>query len=191
MAEKVVLAANSPAFSTCAIRPHLVWGPGDPHLIPRLLAKGRKRLLKKVGTGRNMVDISYVDNVAYAHVLAADNLFNSGRAAGKAYFINQAEPVCLWDWINALFAELEIPQISTVVRFEVAYCVGALSEFFSTLVRSKKEPRMTRFLAEQLAKSHYFSSAQAASDLGYFPTVSTEEGMKRLVDWIKTHEITV
>ena len=96
MAEKMVLAANwSMHFSTCAIRPHLIWGPGDPHLIPRLLASGRKRLLKKVGTGTNMVDISYVDNVAYAHVLAADNLLeNSETAAGKAYFINQDE-ACL------------------------------------------------------------------------------------------------
>ena len=191
MAEKMVLAANDPTLLTCAIRPHLIWGPGDPHLIPRLLASGRQRLLKKVGTGRNMVDISYVDNVAYAHVLAADNLSGSRTAAGKAYFINQGKAVCLWDWINALFAELAIPQITSAIPFPLAYCVGALSELLYSCLRSNKEPRMTRFLAEQLAKAHYFSSARAKEDLGYTPIVSTEQGIKLLVKWIKTHEHTI
>ncbi len=188
LAEKMVLAANAPGLRTCAIRPHLVWGPGDPHLIPRLLASGRKRLLKKVGTGTNMVDITYVDNVAYAHVLAADNLSGSGTAAGRAYFINQEEPVCLWDWINGLFAELNIPQVSAGVSFPLAYSLGAFSEMLHNCFRPEKEPRMTRFLAEQLAKSHYFSSARAHIDLGYTPTISTEQGMACLVKWIQKHE---
>lgn len=191
MAEKMILAANCPALRTCAIRPHLIWGPGDPHLVPRLLASGRNKLLKKVGTGRNMVDISYVDNVAYAHVLAADNLAGSGTAAGKAYFINQGRPVCLWDWINNLFSELAVPPVSSTVPFAAAYWLGALSEIVYSLIRAKKEPRMTRFLAEQLAKSHYFSSARAAADLGYSPLVTTEQGMKHLIAWIKEHENTM
>ena len=191
MAEKMVLAANGAALLTCAIRPHLVWGPGDPHLIPRLLASGRKRLLKKVGEGTNMVDITYVDNVAYAHVLAADNLSGNQTAAGKAYFINQEEPVCLWDWINALFTELAIPPVSNTVPFPVAYGVGALSELFYSCFRLDKEPRMTRFLAEQLAKSHYFSSARAQNDLGYSPIITTEQGMKHLVEWINVYENTL
>ncbi len=191
MAEKMVLAANDAALLTCAIRPHLIWGPEDPHLIPRLLASGRKRLLKKVGPGTNMVDITYVDNVAYAHVLAADNLSASGTAAGKAYFINQGEAVCLWDWINALFTELDIPLVSSAIPFPLAYGVGALSELLYTRFRPDKEPRMTRFLAEQLAKSHYFSSARARIDLGYSPIVTTEQGMDYLVKWIKAHENTI
>ena len=191
MAEKMILAANGPFLLTCAIRPHLIWGPGDPHLVPRLLASGRKRLLKKVGTGTNMVDISYVDNVAYAHVLAADNLENSQTAAGKAYFINQEKPVCLWDWINALFSEVGVPQVTSSIPFIAAYWLGALSEGIYSLIRTNKEPRMTRFLAEQLAKSHYFSSARAAADLGYSPVVTTEQGMKHLVEWIKAHDTTM
>lgn len=191
MAEKMILAANGPSFLTCAIRPHLIWGPGDPHLVPRLLASGRNRLLKKVGTGRNMVDISYVDNVAYAHVLAADNLENSQTAAGKAYFISQGKPVCLWDWINALFSEVGVPQVGSSIPFVAAYWLGALSESIYSLIRSKKEPRMTRFLAEQLAKSHYFSSARAVADLGYSPVITTDQGMKHLVEWIKAHDTTM
>ena len=144
-------------FRTCALRPHLVWGPGDPHLIPRLVASGRKRLLKRVGTGANLVDISYVDNVAHAHLLAAANLEGVGSAAGRAYFISQGEPVSLWGWINALFARLGIAEVAESVPLPVAYGVGALLEILHGLLRPEAEPRMTRFLAEQLAKTHYFS----------------------------------
>lgn len=188
MAEKMVLAANGMELSTCAIRPHLVWGPGDPHLIPRLLASGRKGLLKRVGNGANMVDITYVENVAHAHFLAANNLAGSRTAAGRAYFINQGEAVSLWDWIDGLFRELAIPPVAAAVPFPLAYCVGALLELLHAYFRPAEEPRMTRFLAEQLAKSHYFSSGRAQRDLGYSPIVTTEEGMKHLIAWIKANE---
>ncbi|HSO08919.1 MAG TPA: NAD-dependent epimerase/dehydratase family protein, partial [Desulfoprunum sp.] len=187
-AEQLVLAANGAALKTCALRPHLVWGPGDPHLIPRLVASGRKRLLKRVGTGANLVDISYVDNVAHAHLLAADNLEGVGSAAGRAYFISQGEPVSLWGWINALFARLGIPEVAESVPLPVAYGVGALLEILHGLLRPEAEPRMTRFLAEQLAKTHYFSIQQAENDLGYAPIVSTEAGLDHLVSWIQAHE---
>lgn len=188
MAEKEVLAANCPELKTCALRPHLIWGPGDPHLIPRLLESGRKGLLKKVGTGRNMVDISYVDNVAHAHILAADNLCASGTAAGKAYFISQGQPVYLWDWINALFQRCDVPEISRSVPFALAYGVGAVSEVAHRLLKAEQEPRMTRFLAEQLAKSHYFSCERARNDLGYSSIVSTAQGLELLVKWVKENE---
>lgn len=191
MAEKTVLAANRPELKTCAIRPHLIWGPGDPHLIPRLLESGRKGLLKKVGTGRNMVDISYVDNVAHAHILAADNLCGSGTAAGRAYFISQGQPVCLWDWINALFQRFDIPEVSRSVPFALAYGVGAVSEGVYRFFGSEQEPRMTRFLAEQLAKSHYFSCQRAQNDLGYSPIVSTAQGLEYLVKWVRENETTL
>ena len=187
-AERLVLAANSPTLRTCAIRPHLVWGPGDPHLIPRLVAKGRARQLKRVGSGDNLVDISYVDNVAHAHLLAADNLAGHGNAAGKAYFISQGEPVRLWDWINDLFARLDIPAVDAAVPFPLAYGVGAVLEVLHSAFRSSEEPRMTRFLAEQLAKSHYFSIELAKNDIGYVPFVSTAQGLEHLVSWLSEHE---
>lgn len=187
-AERQVLAANGAVLKTCAIRPHLVWGPGDPHLIPRLVACGRKRQLKRVGNGGNLVDISYVDNVAHAHLLAAANLGGAGSAAGKAYFISQGKPVRLWGWINALFARLGIAEVTESVPFPLAYGVGAVLEILHGLLRPGQEPRMTRFLAEQLAKSHYFSIEQARNDLGYAPIVSTEAGLDHLVSWIHAHE---
>lgn len=180
MAEKMILETNNHDLNTCAIRPHLVWGPGDPHLIPRLLERGRAGKLKRVGSGENLVDISYIDNVAHAHILAAENLETVKSCAGKSYFISQGEPVNLWQWIDDLFEQHGVSTISKSVSLPVAYWLGAFLEVLYTIKRTKSEPPMTRFLAEQLGKSHYFSIAGAEEDLGYRPLVSTEEGMKRL-----------
>jgi len=185
IAERAVLEANSTSLLTCAIRPHLIWGPGDPHLIPRLLESGRKKTLKRVGDGFNLVDISYIDNVAYAHILAAKNLSEIGTAAGKPYFISQGDPVNLWDWINELFILMNIDEVQASVSFPVAYRLGAFLEAIYKFTRSKKEPKMTRFLAEQLAKSHYFSIKNAQHDLGYEPVISTPEGLERTQQWLK------
>jgi nucleoside-diphosphate-sugar epimerase len=184
LAEALVLKANSQNLQTVALRPHLVWGPGDANLIPRLVARGRKGLLQQVGAGQNLVDIAYIDNVADAHWLAAVNLATSATAAGKAYFISQGEPVKLWAWINGLFAELGIPPVTKQVSFGKAYVAGALLEGVYKLLGLHTEPLMTRFLAQQLAKSHWFSMEAARRDLGYEPQVSTAEGMRRLVTWL-------
>jgi nucleoside-diphosphate-sugar epimerase len=181
MAEQLVLSASDQSLRTCAIRPHLVWGPGDPHLLPRIIERGRKGQLKQVGAGQNLVDISYVDNVAHAHLLAADNLAGPGTAAGRAYFISQGEPVNLWQWINELFSRLDIAPIRSKISNQAAYGIGALLEGVYCLAGWQNEPQMTRFLAQQLAKSHYFSIARARRDLGYQLLVSTDEGMERLL----------
>lgn len=185
MAEKIVLEANSPALLTTALRPHLIWGPGDPHLLPRLIESGRKKILKKVGDGSNLVDISYIDNVAHAHVLAAENLATRKTAAGRPYFISQGIPVNLWNWINDLFCEMNIPTVKKNVSFSTAYRIGRILEMSHKFFTPGKEPKMTRFLAEQLAKSHYFSISRAEEDLNYNPLISTEEGMRRTIQWLR------
>jgi len=188
MAEEMVLAANSPALMTCAIRPHLVWGPGDTNLIPRLLARGRAGQLRQVGDGRNMVDISYIDNVGDAHLLAAENLATSAEAAGKAYFISQGEPVNLWNWINDLFNRLAVRPVTAKVSYPLAYGAGALCEAAYGLMGRQQEPRMTRFLAQQLAMSHWYSIDRARRDFSYKPKVSTAEGMDKMVAWLIRQE---
>ena len=180
-AEARVLAASGVGLKTVALRPHLVWGPGDTNLIPRLLDRGRRGLLKQVGDGLNLVDIAYIDNVVDAHLLAANNLESSATAAGKAYFIAQERPVNLWSWINDLFSQLGIPPVNRRVGFGKAYAAGALLEFCYRLLAIEREPLMTRFLALQLAKSHWFSQAAARRDLAYKATITTDEGMRRLL----------
>lgn len=183
IAEKMVLAEKG--LNCCALRPHLIWGPGDPHLLPRLLQAGRMKQLQIVGDGSNLVDISYIDNVAHAHILAAKNLTESGSGRGQAYFISQCEPVNLWDWLNELFQRMDVEQVIKKVPFTTAYRVGAVMEFMYKMLRLLGEPRMSRFLAEQLAKSHYFSCEKAERDLGYSPIVSTETGLEKSVQWLK------
>ncbi len=186
LAEQRVLAANGPELKTVALRPHLVWGPGDSNLIPRLVARGRRGGLARVGDGNNLVDISYIDNVADAHLLALANLEGPATAAGKAYFISQGEPVSLWGWIDDLFTRLSLPPVRKRVSFPAAYAAGMLFETAYRLLGLTSEPPMTRFLAEQLAASHWFSIEAARRDLGYQPRVSTEEGLGRLVSWLAT-----
>lgn len=189
MAEKRVLSSASASFFTCAIRPHLVWGPGDPHLLPRMVEAGRQGRLKQVGNGRNLVDIAYIDNVVEAHLCAARALLEENMTVnGKAYFIGQQQPVVLWQWLNELFAALDIPTVRQQVSFKTAYRAGALLEALYGLVRIvgvDKEPPMTRFVAEQLAKSHYFSHDAAREELGYKELITTDEGFRRSIQWLK------
>lgn len=184
MAEQMILTGNSEVLKTCAIRPHLVWGPGDPHLIPRLVARGKAGKLKIVGEGSNLVDISYIDNVAEAHILAAENLNSTATAAGNAYFISQGEPVNLWNWINDLFGRIGVEPVKKKMGFATAYIIGSLLEGIYMWFSIDREPRMTRFLAEQLARTHWFNIEKARRDLGYNPRISTEEGLERVVEWL-------
>lgn len=184
-AEQAVLRANAGGLRTAAIRPHLVWGPGDRQLIPRLLERGRAGALKIVGAGVNRVDIAYIDNVVHAHILAAENLETSGRAAGQAFFIGQDQPVVLWAWINELFARMDIPPVTRTAPFPLAYAVGGAMEAAYAALGKTEEPRMTRFLAHQLAQSHWFSHNKARDLLGYRQRVDTETGLNRLINWLK------
>ncbi len=182
MAERIVLAANSPSLATVALRPHLIWGPGDPHLIPRVVQRAREGKLVQVGDGRNLVDICYVDNAAEAHLQAADALAPGAACAGRAYFISQGDPVELWPWLNSILAELGVPAVTRSITYSTARMIGATLELAYTIFRFRGEPRMTRFLAAQFAKTHYFNITAAKKDFGYVPRVRTAEGLKRLID---------
>lgn len=180
-AEKAVLAANSPSLATVAIRPHLVWGPGDPHLVPRLVARAKAGRLRKIGDGKNLVDTVFVDNAAFAHERALDRLAADSPVAGKAYFIAQGEPRPLWETIQALILAAGGPILPVRgVPESAAVAVGAICEAAWKMLPLRGEPPMTRFVAHQLATSHWFDLTAARRDLGYHPIVSFEEGLERL-----------
>ena len=189
LAEQQVLQENGPQLHTAAIRPHLVWGPGDTNLIPRLMARGREGSLRIVGDGGNRVDIAYIDNVVHAHLLAAENLQTTATAASRPFFIGQREPVRLWDWINDLFVRMDVPPVTRRVGLNTAKGAGWLLEKVYGLLRLEQEPKMTRFLAEQLALSHWFSRHNAETILGYSEQVTTDQGIERLVRWLQTQRL--
>jgi 2-alkyl-3-oxoalkanoate reductase len=180
LAEQEVLAVNSEEVLTCALRPHLIWGPGDQHLIPRLLARARAGQLRRVGAGKNLIDAVYVENAAAAHLLAADKLHAGSPVCGKAYFITNGEPVNCWDWINEILSLAGVPRATKSISYRAAYAAGSMLEGIWTLTGRTDEPRMTRFLAAQLATSHYFNITAAHRDLSYEPRIAMAEGMQRL-----------
>lgn len=181
LAEKMVLEANGQHhLLTCALRPHLIWGPRDQHLIPRLLDRARKGQLRRVGAGQNRIDAVYVENAATAHLLAADALQPASPVCGKAYFITNREPVNCWQWINEILIAAGLFPVARSIPLPMAYAAGAALELAWKIMRRMDEPRMTRFLAAQLGTSHYFNIDAARRDFGYEPKISMADGMKKL-----------
>lgn len=181
LAERAVLAANDAGgLATTALRPHLIWGPRDNHLIPRLIARAKAGKLRRVGQGDNLISMSYVENAAHAHLLAAERLAPGSPVAGQAYFINEPEPVNLWQWIDELLASAGLPPVQKSITLRMAYAAGAMLEAAYFLLARPAEPAMTRFLAQQLGGTHYYDIGKAARDLEYRPIVSVAEGLRRL-----------
>ncbi len=181
LAEQHVLESNeADGLATCALRPHLIWGPRDRHLIPRLIERARAGRLRRVGDGENLIDMVYVENAAAAHLQAADALSDDSSLAGRAYFISQREPVNCWQWIDEILALANMPPVRKSISLPAAWTLGAAFEMIYKLLRLKGEPPMTRFLAAQLATSHYFDITRAREDFGYEAKISTAEGMRRL-----------
>lgn len=182
LAEQEIMAANGQqGLMTVSLRPHLIWGPGDPHLVPRIIERARKGQLIRVGEGTNKVDIIYIDNAVEGHIRAWQELEPGSPVTGKCYFLSDGEPVLLWDWINRLLTSLGINPVSKSISYGMAKNLGWILEGVHRILDLHGEPRMTRFLAGQLATSHYFDISRARRDFNYEVRVSPEEGMKRLL----------
>lgn len=208
-AEREVLEANSRTFATVALRPHLVWGPGDKNVVPRVLALAKAGRLKIIGSGRNKVDVTHISNVIDAHLLAEGGLLTGSAApfhmpekpgasrsglpvsgpGGRAYFITNGEPIVLWDWVNQLLRGLGIPEVTKHVPLPMAYTAGGLMEALWRVFPLKGEPPMTRFVAKEMATDHWFNISAARRDLGYHPLVSVEQGTKELIEHYKTEKL--
>lgn len=182
IAEKEVLAADEPStLRTLALRPHLIWGPGDPHLLPRILQRARSGRLRIVGDGQNRVDTVHVVNAAAAHLDAIDALDQRpDEAAGRAYFIAQDEPVECWDWIAQLCRMHDVAPPRRRISFRTAYAIGAVCEGIYRAASRPGEPPMTRFVAAQLAKDHYFDISAARNRLGYQVRITMDDGLAEL-----------
>jgi nucleoside-diphosphate-sugar epimerase len=183
-AEKAVIRAGSEGISTIVLRPHEIWGPGDPHFVPRILARAGR--LRRIGNGRNRVDTTYIDNAAEAHLLAADALKANPALSGRVYFISQGEPVPAWDMIDAILNAAGLPPVKGQVSHGLARAMGYILEKIFAWLHLPGEPPMTRFVADALAKAHWFNIEAARRELNYAPSVSTAEGLRRLEAWLRT-----
>ncbi|SDP98135.1 NAD-dependent epimerase/dehydratase family protein [Lentzea jiangxiensis] len=180
IAERHVLAANSGDLATVALRPHLVWGPGDPHFLPRIIARAQAGRLRHLGPTGKIVDTVYVDNAAAAHVLAVAQLDVGTPITGRAYFITQGEPVALDVLINSWLAAHGLPAEHRRLPAWLARTAGIAVELAFRALRLRAEPPLTRFLVEQLTTAHWFDITAARRDLGYTPQIDTAEGLRRL-----------
>jgi 2-alkyl-3-oxoalkanoate reductase len=173
-AEKLVLAAHrDPDFLTMALRPHLIFGPGDKNIIPRLVAKARSGRLRRIGNGENLVDVIHVKNAVQAHLCALEKLTPQSPVGGKAYFLGQEEAVNLWQFINRILNHYQLPPVKKEISFKRAYQLGAIFEkIYGLMGLTHRDPPMTRFVAMQMAMSHYFDHTPAKRDLGYEPIIS-------------------
>jgi nucleoside-diphosphate-sugar epimerase len=212
VAERDVLAANGDGLRTIALRPHLIWGVGDPHLVPRVLARARAGRLRIIGPGRNRVDLVHVENAVDAHLLAeqalarchvlrdtspgapaatdtcharGDKPRGALPAAGRAFFITNGEPVVLWDWINDLLEALGEPRVTKRISLGAARAIGAACELAWRALPLRGEPPMTRFVAAELAKDHWFDLTAARRDLGYVPRISMAAGTAELIEHLR------
>jgi nucleoside-diphosphate-sugar epimerase len=179
-AEQLVLAANGRrGLATVSLRPHLIWGPGDPHILPRVVKMADAGRLRRVGSGQNRVDLTYIDNAVDAHVCAARNLTPDSPQAGKAFFISDGCPVPMWEWVDQVLRGLGRPPVRGHLSLAQARLAGGILEWLYRTMRLPGEPPMTRFVACQMGTSHYYDISASQRDFGYRPQVSMEVAMER------------
>jgi nucleoside-diphosphate-sugar epimerase len=181
MGEQMVIKANGESLLTVSLRPHLIWGPRDTHILPQLIARAKAGQVFQVGDGRNMVDFTYVEDAARAHLLAAGALYPGSNVAGSVYFISQDEPVRIWHWVNNLLSRLGIPTVKRSITLRLARTIGTVLEFAYRLLPLRGEPRLTRLLASELALSHYYDISRAKRDFNYQPQFTMEQGLEKTV----------
>lgn len=180
ISEQMVMAADSRELHTVSLRPHLIWGPGDNHLLPKLLERAKTGKLKLPGAGK-LIDTVYIDNAAMAHLLAMDKLISDpDSVGGKTYFISNDDPRPQGDIIQALLkatgAEIEIESISPAI----AKTAGTVAESVWKLLRLRSDPPLTRWSAEHLSTAHWYDISAAKRDLGYRAEIGIDEGLERL-----------
>ncbi|ADB75132.1 NAD-dependent epimerase/dehydratase family protein [Geodermatophilus obscurus] len=180
MAELDVLAADSPSLAVLAVRPHLVWGPGDTQLVGRIVERARAGRLPVIGSGAALIDTTYVDNAAAALVAAVDAC---GPVHGEALVVSNGEPRPVAEVLGRLCRAAGVPVPRRRVPFGAAYAVGAAVEGIWAVTGRRQVPPITRFLAEQLATAHWFDQRRTRTALGWRPRVGLDEGFSRLRTW--------
>ncbi len=183
LAEQAVIQANSLGLKTLSLRPHLVWGPGDRHILPKIIKQARAGKLRIIGDGKNLIDSTYIDNAVTAHICAAKALADNPNVGGKCYFISNGEPVSLWELLNDLLKVSGIEAVNTRIPTNSAITIAGFLELIYKTLPISSSPRLTRFLVHELSASHWFDISAAKTELGYEPMVSIKEGLQFFAEY--------
>ena len=182
IAEQMTLKADSPDLRTLALRPHLVYGPGDNHLFPGILARAKTGRLKRIGSCKNLVDVSYIDNVVAAHINAAKIILENPEVSGNSFFITNGEPVLLWDFIDEILQTAGLEPVKKRVPAGPAILFSHMSQAFHRVFLKDQESILTPFIVNELICSHWFNISKARRYLNYNPVISNLEGLRRMVE---------
>lgn len=182
LGEDRVNAARSRGLETVILRPKAIFGPGDQALLPRLIAAARQNRLPQIGDGRNLVDLTYVENVVHALLLTCD----APAAIGKTYTITNDEHVPLWDIVRTVLERLNLSTRLRKIPLSVALAAASMMEMRAAL--TGKEPLMTRYSAAILARTQTYDISAARRDLLYMPPISIAEGTERTLTALETEE---
>ncbi len=180
LAERQALAASNAAMPIVAIRPHLVWGPGDTQLVGRIVERARSGRLRLVGSGLALFDTTYVDNAADALVAALDRAQSLG---GQAYVVSNGEPRTMLELTTRIVEAAGVTWTPRSVPTGVALVAGSVVERVWSWTRRTDDPPITHFIAEQLSTAHWFDQRQTRTALGWTPSVPLDEGFARLQSW--------
>jgi len=176
-AELVALARDSEAMHVVAVRPHLVWGPGDTQLVARIVERARRGRLPLLNGGTALVDSTYVDNAATG-ISAA--LARAPEAHGRAYVLTNGEPRPVGELLAGICLAARVRPPRRSIPAWLGRTAGSAIERLWAIKPGTDEPPMTRFLAEQLSTAHWFDQRDTRRALAWSPTVSIDEGLRRL-----------
>lgn len=178
IAEQYVLQDRTPSLYSVALRPHLIWGERDPHLIPRLLARAQR--FRFIGDGENLIDTTHVTNAAYSHLCAITALQQNSDLSGRSYFITNNEPVSIKFFVNSILGAYGYSPITRKIPRSLALVIANSCEYLYRLARISREPPLTAFTARQLASSHCYNINRARRELNYRPQISLQQGLEGL-----------
>lgn len=183
IAERHALAQAAPDFAMVAIRPHLVWGPGDTQLVGRIVERARQGRLATIGSGAALIDTTYLDNAADALVAALDH---APSASGQALVVSNGEPRPIAEVLERIVAAAGIAMPRLRVPAKLAFGAGLVIEKVWERTGRQDDPPMTSFLAEQLSTAHWFDQSRTRQLLDWRPAVTLDEGFERLRQWFAT-----
>ncbi|MBI5951446.1 MAG: NAD-dependent epimerase/dehydratase family protein [Chloroflexi bacterium] len=180
LAEEEVNKGFEKGLAVVSIRPRALFGEGDTVIFPRLLSRLKSGRLPILGDGENIVDLTYIQNVVDALLLCAESPSNT---LGKKYNISNGEPVKIWELVNRICDELNLPRPTRRISYKTANAAAAAIEFVYSLIPYSPEPPLTRLTINMLAHSTTLDISAAKEELGYQPRVSVEEGVVRFLKW--------